>query len=282
MTRTLRRTLESLTRKPLRPSVAKATSPRNSIPISNCSPKKTSAAVFRPKRPIAEPDSSSAASNRQRKATAISAGLPVLDAHRPGSALCVSRDPQEIPVSPPSRFFRSPSASAPTPLSSRSSTPCSSSRSPTRTRTVCSRCARLISHLVGQNPVARQPDARSRMGKAVSVARAGRVDAQQPCDTRLRRASRRLFPVSMFRTTSSRSSALNRSWAALFFLRRNRKAIDRVVILSESLWRSRFNADPSLVGKSILIDGQTVTRWSALFLHAFRAPYGVTAPRRAV
>ena len=30
----------------------------------------------------------------------------------------------------------------------------------------------------------------------------------------------------------------------------------RVVILSESLWRSRFNADPSLVGKSILIDRQ--------------------------
>ena len=28
------------------------------------------------------------------------------------------------------------------------------------------------------------------------------------------------------------------------------------MILSESLWRSRFNADPSLVGKTILIDGQ--------------------------
>jgi predicted permease len=32
---------------------------------------------------------------------------------------------------------------------------------------------------------------------------------------------------------------------------------DRVVILSESLWRSRFNADPSLVGKSILLDRES-------------------------
>lgn len=30
----------------------------------------------------------------------------------------------------------------------------------------------------------------------------------------------------------------------------------RVVILSESLWRSRFNADGSLVGRSILVDGE--------------------------
>ncbi len=30
---------------------------------------------------------------------------------------------------------------------------------------------------------------------------------------------------------------------------------DRVAVLSESLWRARFNADPSWVGRSILIDG---------------------------
>ena len=30
---------------------------------------------------------------------------------------------------------------------------------------------------------------------------------------------------------------------------------DRVVILSESLWRSRFNGDPSWLGRSIVIDG---------------------------
>ena len=51
---------------------------------------------------------------------------------------------------------------------------------------------------------------------------------------------------------------------------------DRVVILLESLWRSRFNADPSLVGKSILIDRQNyqvvgiIPAW-------FRLPYGMSS-----
>jgi len=41
-----------------------------------------------------------------------------------------------------------------------------------------------------------------------------------------------------------------------FFAEEEREGNDRVVILSESLWRSRFNADRSLLGKSILVDGQ--------------------------
>ena len=41
-----------------------------------------------------------------------------------------------------------------------------------------------------------------------------------------------------------------------FLAEEEQEGNDRVVILSESLWRSRFNADPSLVGKSILLDGQ--------------------------
>jgi putative ABC transport system permease protein len=51
---------------------------------------------------------------------------------------------------------------------------------------------------------------------------------------------------------------------------------DRVVMVLESLWRSRFNADPSLVGKSILIDRQNyevigiVPAW-------FRLPYGMSS-----
>ncbi len=32
---------------------------------------------------------------------------------------------------------------------------------------------------------------------------------------------------------------------------------DAVAVLGESLWRSRFNSDPSLVGKSIVLDGKT-------------------------
>jgi predicted permease len=35
-----------------------------------------------------------------------------------------------------------------------------------------------------------------------------------------------------------------------------RESNHRVVILSESLWRSRFNSDRSLIGQSILVDGQ--------------------------
>jgi putative ABC transport system permease protein len=57
-----------------------------------------------------------------------------------------------------------------------------------------------------------------------------------------------------------------------FLAEEEREGNDRVVILSESLWRSRFNADRQLVGKSILIDRQTyqvvgiVPAW-------FRLPY---------
>ena len=40
-----------------------------------------------------------------------------------------------------------------------------------------------------------------------------------------------------------------------FMADEEREGYTRVVILSESLWRSRFNRDPSLVGKSILLDG---------------------------
>jgi len=41
-----------------------------------------------------------------------------------------------------------------------------------------------------------------------------------------------------------------------FLAEDERQGNERVVVLSESLWRSRFNADPLLVGKSILLDGQ--------------------------
>ncbi len=41
-----------------------------------------------------------------------------------------------------------------------------------------------------------------------------------------------------------------------FLAEEEREGNHRVAILSESLWRSRFNSDPLLVGKSILIDGQ--------------------------
>jgi predicted permease len=57
-----------------------------------------------------------------------------------------------------------------------------------------------------------------------------------------------------------------------FLAEEERQGNERVAVLSESLWRSRFHADRSLVGKSILLDGQNyqvigiVPAW-------FRLPY---------
>jgi predicted permease len=41
-----------------------------------------------------------------------------------------------------------------------------------------------------------------------------------------------------------------------FFPREDKKGNDNVVVLSDSLWRSRFHADPSLLGRSITLDGK--------------------------
>lgn len=50
----------------------------------------------------------------------------------------------------------------------------------------------------------------------------------------------------------------------------------RVVILSESLWRSRFNADRKLIGRSILIDRENY-RVIGILPAWFRLPYGVAS-----
>ena len=51
----------------------------------------------------------------------------------------------------------------------------------------------------------------------------------------------------------SRFATVGRS----FLADEEREGNDRIVILSESLWRARFNADPSLVGTSILVDSRS-------------------------
>ncbi len=62
----------------------------------------------------------------------------------------------------------------------------------------------------------------------------------------------------------------------IFLPEEEQEGNDRVVILWESLWRSRFNADRSLVGKSILLDRQNylvvgiIPDW-------FRLPYGMNS-----
>jgi predicted permease len=50
----------------------------------------------------------------------------------------------------------------------------------------------------------------------------------------------------------------------------------RVAILSESFWRSRFNADPTLVGKSILLDRESYEVVGVMPAW-FRLPYGITS-----
>jgi len=57
-----------------------------------------------------------------------------------------------------------------------------------------------------------------------------------------------------------------------FFAEEEREGNDRVVILSESLWRSRFNADRSLLGKSILVDGQN-RQVVGIIPASFRLPF---------
>lgn len=64
-----------------------------------------------------------------------------------------------------------------------------------------------------------------------------------------------------------------------FVMEEETEGADRVVILSESIWRSRFNADPSLIGRSIVVDGESrqvvgvVPAW-------FRLPLGGTSATR--
>lgn len=60
-----------------------------------------------------------------------------------------------------------------------------------------------------------------------------------------------------------------------FLAEEEREGNDRVVILSESLWRSRFNADPSLVGRSILLDRRNY-EVVGIVPASFRLPYGFT------
>ena len=271
MTRTLRRTWNRLLGSLVRPTCAKAISPRNSIPISDCSPKKTSAAVSRRKRRIAAPDSSSAASSQRRKATAISAvcrpSMPSCQDLRyafrgirknPGFA-AVAILSLAIGIGANTAIFSLVNAVLLQPLAY---------KDPQRLFAV----REIHPQLARPKACSRQPGARSRMGKAVPVARAGRIDARQPPPNVATGGE----PVSIpgvdvphnLFTLFGVEPILGRT----FLPEEEQEGDDRVVILSESLWRSRFNADPSLVGKSILIDGQN-HQVVGIVPASFRLPY---------
>jgi predicted permease len=53
---------------------------------------------------------------------------------------------------------------------------------------------------------------------------------------------------------------------------------DRVAILAESIWRSNFNADRSLIGRSIVLDGEP-HEVVGILPASFRLPYTGAAPR---
>ena len=57
-----------------------------------------------------------------------------------------------------------------------------------------------------------------------------------------------------------------------FLAEEEQEGNDRVAILSESLWRSRFHAEPSLMGKSILLDGRS-HQVVGIVPASFRLPY---------
>lgn len=57
-----------------------------------------------------------------------------------------------------------------------------------------------------------------------------------------------------------------------FLAEEEQEGHDRVAILSESIWRSSFNADRSLVGKSILLDGES-HQVVGIVPESFRLPY---------
>jgi predicted permease len=137
----------------------------------------------------------------------------------------------------------------------------------------------LIPHFFGQNPVGVNPMHAQEWAKQcpsieqVAVMRSNRVDlASGGVPASIPGVD---VPHNLF-TLLGVEPMLGRT----FIPEEEHEGHQRVVILSESLWRSRFSADPSLVGKSILIDRQQyevvgiVPAW-------FRVPYGVTSATTA-
>jgi putative ABC transport system permease protein len=58
-----------------------------------------------------------------------------------------------------------------------------------------------------------------------------------------------------------------------FFVEEEQEGRDHVIVLSESLWRARFNGDPSIVGRSIVVDGrdhEVIGIVHGAFFRAFR------------
>jgi len=133
----------------------------------------------------------------------------------------------------------------------------------------------LLPHLFGQSPIPVNPMHAREWAKQcpslehVALMRSNRADVASGGEpTSIPGAN---VPHNLF-TLFGVEPILGRT----FFADEEREGYNRVVILLESLWRSRFHADPSLVGKSILLDGQNhqvvgiIPAW-------FRLPYSGAA-----
>ena len=221
-------------------SDAKAISPRNWNLTSSCSPKKTSAAVCRQERGLPPRQAPVWQRRINQGKLPRSARVACPRCHRPGSPLRFSRDPQE------SRFRHR-----------RYSFACHRHRREHRHLLACQRRAPPAACLQGSatfvcgsrghrlaisadirmpvNPMhAREWAKQCSSLEQVALMRGNRAEVVaggEPASI----PRRRMFP-----TISSRSSASQPILGRTFLAEEEQEGNDRVVILSESLWRSRF------------------------------------------
>jgi putative ABC transport system permease protein len=129
----------------------------------------------------------------------------------------------------------------------------------------------IISHLFGGQPIAVNPMHAREWAKQcpslehVALIRSGPaqlVSGGEPASLPGARVDHNLFTMFGVEPIAGRT----------FFPEEEQEGNDGVVIISESLWRSRFNADRSLVGRSIVLDGQN-HQVIGILPASFRLPY---------
>lgn len=134
----------------------------------------------------------------------------------------------------------------------------------------------IISHLFGGQPIAVNPMHAREWAKQcpslehVALIAGGRAQlvasGGEPVSIPGARVAHNLFAMFGVEPIAGRT----------FLPEEEQEGKDDVVIISESLWRSRFNADRSLVGRSILLDGQN-HQVIGILPAWFRLPYRATS-----
>ena len=112
---------------------------------------------------------------------------------------------------------------------------------------------RLCTHVGQRRGSSRLAGGESRPSKT------SRSIATWPTSTSPAPASRSGCSARASRRICCRSSAFRQCWAAALPRTKTRAATDTVVLLSDGLWRRRFGADPSIVGKTITLNGAPYT-----------------------